>query len=106
MKVKVSTIAFSKNKYLVECLLKEFPDAEVNNEGVRVYGSDLVDYFSDTEAAIIGLELITPTILDQLPKLKMISKYGVGLDNIDLNACKENNVKIGWTGGVNKRSEY
>ena len=34
----------------------------------------------------------------------MISKYGVGLDNIDLNACKENNVKIGWTGGVNKRS--
>ena len=104
MKVKVSTIAFSKNKYLVECLLKEFPDAEVNNEGVRVYGSDLVDYFSDTEAAIIGLELITPTILDQLPKLKMISKYGVGLDNIDLNACKENNVKIGWTGGVNKRS--
>ena len=72
MKVKVSTIAFSKNKYLVECLLKEFPDAEVNTEGVRVNGSDLVDYFSDTEAAIIGLELITPTILEQLPKLKMI----------------------------------
>ncbi len=104
MKVKVSTIAFSKNEYLVECLLKEFPDAEVNTEGVRVNGSDLVDYFSDTEAAIIGLELITPSILEQLPKLKMISKYGVGLDNIDLNACKENNIKIGWTAGVNKRS--
>ncbi len=104
MKVKVSTIAFSKNKYLVECLLKEFPDAEVNAEGVRVNGSKLVDYFSDTEAAIIGLELITPTILEQLPKLKMISKYGVGLDNIDLSACRDRNVQIGWTGGVNKRS--
>ncbi len=104
MKVKVSTIAFSKNKYLVECLLKEFPDAEVNTEGVRFNGPDLVDYFSDTEAAIVGLELITPTILEQLPKLKMISKYGVGLDNIDLNACKDRNVQIGWTGGVNKRS--
>ena len=104
MKVKVSTIAFSKNKYLVECLLKEFPDAEVNTEGVRVNGSDLVDYFHNVEGAIIGLELITPTILEQLPKLKMISKYGVGLDNIDLNACKDRNVQIGWTGGVNKRS--
>ena len=104
MKVKVSTIAFSKNKYLVECLLKEFPDAEVNTEGVRVNGSDLVDYFHNVEAAIIGLELITPTILEQLPKLKMISKYGVGLDNIDLNACQDRNVQIGWTGGVNKRS--
>tara|TARA_B100001059_G_C17775991_1_gene551290 strand:- start:212 stop:1138 length:927 start_codon:yes stop_codon:yes gene_type:complete len=104
MKVKVSTIAFSKNKYLVECLLKEFPDAEVNTEGVRVNGSTLVNYFSETEAAIVGLEFITPSVLKQLPELRMISKYGVGLDNIDLKACKENNVKIGWTGGVNKRS--
>ena len=104
MKVKVSTIAFSKNKYLVECLLKEFPDAEVNTEGVRVNGEALVDYFTETEAAIVGLELITPDIIKQLPKLRMIAKYGVGLDNIDLEACKENNIKIGWTGGVNKRS--
>ena len=104
MKVKVSTIAFSKNEYLVECLLKEFPDAEVNTEGVRLNGQALVDYFLNIEGAIIGLELITPTILEQLPKLKMISKYGVGLDNIDLNACKDRNVQIGWTGGVNKRS--
>ena len=104
MKVKVSTIAFSKNKYLVECLLKEFPDAEVNTAAVRVNGEALVDYFTETEAAIVGLELITPDIIKQLPKLRMIAKYGVGLDNIDLKACKENNVKIGWTGGVNKRS--
>ena len=104
MKVKVSTIAFSKNKYLVECLLKEFPDAEVNTSGLRVNGEALVDYFTETEAAIVGLELITPNIIKQLPKLRMIAKYGVGLDNIDLKACKENNIKIGWTGGVNKRS--
>jgi len=104
MKVKVSTIAFSKNKYLVECLLKEFPDAEVNTAAVRVNGEALVDYFTETEAAIVGLELITPDIIKQLPKLRMIAKYGVGLDNIDLKACKENNVKIGWKGGVNKRS--
>ena len=104
MNVKVSTIAFSKNEYLVECLLKEFPDAEVNTKGVRLNGQGLIDYLTNVEGAIIGLELITPSILKQLPKLKMISKYGVGLDNIDLNACKENNVKIGWTGGVNKRS--
>jgi D-3-phosphoglycerate dehydrogenase len=28
----------------------------------------------------------------------------VGLDNIDVEACKNRNVKIGWTGGVNKHS--
>ena len=104
MKVKVSTLAFSNNKILVDLLLKDFPEALVNSEGKRLQGDDLVDYFKDTEAAIIGLEQITGEILDRLPSLKIIAKYGVGLDNIDIEACKGRNVEIGWTGGVNKRS--
>jgi D-3-phosphoglycerate dehydrogenase len=104
MKVKVSTLAFSNNQYLVNKLLQEFPDALVNVEGVRLKGDELVDFFSDADAAIVGLEPITADFLDKLPRLRMIAKYGVGLDNIDLDACKERNVNIGWTGGVNKRS--
>ena len=32
------------------------------------------------------------------------SDLGVGLDMIDLRAMKKHNVKLGWEGGVNKRS--
>ena len=39
-----------------------------------------------------------------MPELKIISKYGVGLDKIDLNSLKKYKVKLGWEGGVNKRS--
>lgn len=104
MKVKVSTVAFSKNKYLVDALVQEFPDAVVNDAGQRLQDSQLIEYLHDADAAIIGLEQINGAVLDQLPSLKMIAKYGVGLDNIDLEACKSRNVTIGWTGGVNKRS--
>lgn len=104
MKVKVSNLAFSNNQYLVNALLAEFPDAILNTAGVRMKGDILVDYFSDAEAAIVGLEPITAEFLDKLPALRIIAKYGVGLDNVDLEACKERNVTIGWTGGVNKRS--
>lgn len=104
MKVKVSTIAFSKNILLVESLLKHFPDAVVNNSGKRINDVELIDYFADAEAVIVGLEKITPEILDKLPKLKIIAKYGVGLDNIDLIACKNRGITVGWSGGVNKRS--
>lgn len=104
MKVKVSTVAFSNNEYLVTSLLNSFPDAIVNKEGVRLKGEELINFFSDADAAIVGLEPITVDFLDKLPRLKMIAKYGVGLDNIDLEACKEHKVEIGWTGGVNKRS--
>lgn len=104
MKVKVSTIAFSNNQFLVDQLLEEFPGAVVNSEGKRVQGDEFVEYLKDTEGAIVGLEQITGDILDRLPALKIIAKYGVGLDNIDVEACKERNIAIGWTGGVNKRS--
>lgn len=104
MKVKVSNVAFSKNPYLVGKLLAEFPDAIINEKGTRMSNEELVGYFSDADAAIVGLEAINAELLDKLPQLKMIAKFGVGLDNIDLEACKERNITVGWTGGVNRRS--
>ena len=104
MKVKVSTIAFSKNKLLVETLLKHSPDALVNDSGKRISDGELIKYFADAEAVIVGLEKITPELLDKLPKLRIIAKYGVGLDNIDLVACKNRGIVVGWSGGINKRS--
>lgn len=104
MKIRVSTVAFSKNTILVGRLKKYFHDVIVNEKGVRIPEDELVDFFKDADGIIVGLEKITPEILDQLPNLKIIAKYGVGLDNIDIEACKARNITIGWTGGVNKRS--
>ena len=104
MKIVVSSISFSKNKKLVEELKLIFPNSIINKKGIRYEGEYLVDYFKDADAVILGVEKVNEKLLKSLPKLKFISKYGVGLDNIDLDACKRNNVQIGWTGGVNKRS--
>lgn len=104
MKVKVSTVAFSKNRELVDKLFAAFPDAEVNESGLRIPEQELAHYFSGAEGIIVGLEKITAELLDKLPDLRIVAKYGVGLDNIDIAACKERNIVIGWTGGVNKRS--
>lgn len=104
MKVVVSAVAFSKNKELVQALLSQFPDAVINYDGKRYVNDELVEYYKEADAIITGLEKIDDELLSKLPKLKLIAKYGVGLDNIDIEACKNRNVKIGWTGGVNKHS--
>ena len=104
MKVVVSAVAFSKNKELVNILLSHFPDAVINTEGKRFTKNELIEYYKEADAIITGLEKIDDDLLSKLPKLKIIAKYGVGLDNIDLDACKKRNIKIGWTGGVNKHS--
>ena len=42
--------------------------------------------------------------MSKLPELKVVSKFGVGLDMIDRQAMHKHSVKLGWTGGVNRRS--
>jgi phosphoglycerate dehydrogenase-like enzyme len=43
-------------------------------------------------------------VLSRLPELKIIGKYGVGLDMIDLEAMRRHRKRLGWTSGVNRRS--
>ena len=102
--IKVVSPSFSKNSLLVR-ELKSLPiRVELNKAGIRYTGQKLVDFLSDADGAIIGLESVDVGLLDKCPRLKIISKYGVGLDNIDLNACNDRGVAIGWTPGINKRS--
>ena len=72
--------------------------------GETLKGEPLRIFLDNADKAIIGIEEINKGLLSQLPKLKMISKYGVGLNNIDIEACKELGVEIAFTPGANKSS--
>ena len=100
----ITSRSFSKNPLLRDAVLKDYPAAKFNDEGLSLSGDSLVDFLDGYEKAITALEIIDDSILSRLPELKVIGKYGVGLDMIDLHALKKHKVKIGWTGGVNKRS--
>jgi len=100
----IASRSFSKHPLLRDAVLKDYPSAKFNDEGLSLSGDSLVDFLDGYEKAITALEVIDDSILSRLPDLKVIGKYGVGLDMIDLQALKKHKVKIGWTGGVNKRS--
>ena len=102
--VAVASRSFSKHPILRDAVLKLYPDAKFNDKGLSLSGDSLVEFLSGYEKAITALEVIDDLILSKLPNLKVIGKYGVGLDMIDLYAMKDRGVKLGWTGGVNKRS--
>ena len=102
--VAVTSRSFSKHSVLRQELLKKYPDAKFNDEGLSLSGDSLVAYLSGYDKAITALEKIDNAILSKLPELKVLSKYGVGVDMIDFKALKEYGIKFGWEGGVNKRS--
>ena len=57
--------------------------------------------FSEYEGLVVsGLFQIPPLFYKKLSNLKIISAFGVGVDNIDLKICKEKNIKVANTPGV------
>ena len=104
IKVAVTSRSFSRNSILREELLQKYSNVKFNDEGLKIEGDMLVDYLKGCQKAITALEMIDEDLLSKLPELKVISKYGVGLDMIDMQAMQKHNVKLGWTGGVNRRS--
>ncbi len=104
MKVAVTSKSFSKNKILISELKQYFDDVKLNGATKKLNDEELIIFLEDCDGAIIALEEISKYVLDSLPNLRVVSKFGVGLDNVDLEYCQKKDVKIGWIGGVNKQS--
>ena len=103
-KVVVPSVSFGKSIVLREKLLRAFPNSTFNEQGQQLVGDELIEFINDADAAIVGVEKIDDSILKHTRELKIISKYGVGLDSIDQESLKRRNISLGWTGGVNRRS--
>jgi len=48
----------------------------------------------DADALLINLAKVTKTVIDALPRLKVISRYGVGLDNIDVTYAQSKGISV------------
>jgi|TARA_B110000483_G_scaffold35646_1_gene43614 phosphoglycerate dehydrogenase-like enzyme len=102
-KIAVCSRSFSNNLVLKKELLKNYKNVIFNKSKI-LCGNELILFLKDADKAIIGLEKIDKKIIDSLPKLKVISKFGVGLNNIDIEYLKYRKIRLGWESGVNKRS--
>jgi D-3-phosphoglycerate dehydrogenase len=103
-KVAVCSRSFSKNAVLRSELLERYKNVTFNDAGYQLDGETLVAFLEGHSKAITALERIDESLLSQLPDLKVIGKYGVGLDMIDMAAMRRHGKSLGWTGGVNRRS--
>ena len=77
-------------------LADRFPDLDVDLAAVaaRTEG-DLIEAGQDADAILLStLEAVTANLLDHLPRCKVIGRYGVGLDNVDLDAAAERGVVV------------
>jgi len=92
--VKVTSPSFSNNKVLREELKAIFPEAVFSNRNNRYTKEELIGFIKYSDGIIVGLDQIDSDVIDECQNLKIIAKYGVGLDNIDIDYCKKKGIKI------------
>ena len=69
---------------------KSFADQVVYNDlGIPLKGDELLARLNGVDGYLAGVDYITADIIDRAPaSLKVISRYGAGVDRVDLDACR------------------
>lgn len=60
----------------------------------RFEEEDLLQWISEVDGVICGDDRFTERVLKAAPKLKVLSKWGTGIDSIDQQACKKLGIAV------------
>ena len=104
MPVAVASRSFSRNRTLRNELSLRYPHSRFNDTNRVLAGGELVTFLRGHTKAITGLDVVTDAVFRAVPELRLVSKYGVGLDTIDLAAARRHGVTVRWTPGVNRQA--
>lgn len=66
--------------------------------------AELAEKIKEVDAVFVRVMDITREMIESAPNLKMVSKHGVGVDNIDMEACKEKGIVVTITPGANSQA--
>ena len=77
---------------------------EADNMGLDFDMERFEKILPEYDALIIGAHALHPELLEKCPKLKIVCKHGVGLDNIPLDKTRELGITVTNTPGTNSEA--
>ena len=102
MKVLTTPRSYGKTDPEVFAMLRAAGLEVVRNETGGILDREgMKALLADCDGVIVGVDPIDAEVIAAAPKLKAIAKYGVGVDNIDLDAAKARDIKVSRTVGAN-----
>lgn len=95
MKIAITTSSFGEFSHEAIQLLKDNKIEFVLNPHGRTLTEDEVIKILDACVGVAaGTEALTARVMDAVPSLKVISRCGIGTDNVDLEAAKERGIVV------------
>ena len=97
-KVLITTVPFGNRSRLpLELLENANIEYLINPLNKKLTEDQLADFVTDFDVIIAGTEPITEKVMNMASNLKLISRVGIGLDNVDLLAAQKRGIKVSYT---------
>jgi D-3-phosphoglycerate dehydrogenase / 2-oxoglutarate reductase len=95
MKVAITTSSFGVyDNTPLTLLQKEQIEYSINPYCRKLTGEEIIDIAAGADGIIAGTELYSRDILKMLHNLKVISRCGVGMDNVDTISAQQLGIKV------------
>ena len=95
MNIFISTSSFGKYDDLPLRMLKDDGhDVQLNPYGRKLTVDECLTLYKNIDGLIAGTEILDASILKSAKNLKIISRCGVGMDNVDTEAARELGIKL------------
>ena len=105
MKVLVTSTSFGKSDPRLRSELEEqVGEVVYNKAGKPLNSAELARLLPGVDGYIAGLDQIDRGALAAADRLKVIARYGVGCDRVDLVAAREKGIVVTYTPGANSVS--
>ncbi len=102
MKILVTATNYSKYCRPGKKILEDAGCEIVENPHGRPYTfEELKEIVGDIDGVVAGVDTWDETVFQLAPRLKAIARFGVGVDNIDLEAAKKHGIIVSNSPGIN-----
>jgi len=94
-KIAITTTSFGKYNEVPLGLVKEQGyEITMNNFGRKLIAEEIVEICQSCIGIIAGTEVYNKDTLEKLKNLRVISRCGVGIDNIDLATARDSGIRV------------
>ena len=101
-RILVTTTSFGKTDPALRPTLEEsIGYVAYNPKGHPLSEEELIPLIREVDGLIAGLDHISASVIHASEKLKVISRYGIGVDRVDIKAANDKGVVVTNTPGAN-----
>jgi D-3-phosphoglycerate dehydrogenase len=105
VKILITPRSFGKtNPELFERLRAAGLDIVRNDTGGIFSAAQMREKIAPCQGVILGVDPLDAGVLAAAPLLRAVARYGVGMDNIDLEVCKARGIAVSRTIGANSNA--